>query len=816
MITVGTVYMSIPDAPIKEIMRDMMEMSRGVQHPTRGLFLRHYLSGATRDFLPVGTDEGLGGNLQDSIGFVLTNFIEMNKLWVRLQHQGHSREREKRELERKELRILVGTNLVRLSQLEGVDLELYCRIILPSILEQVVNCKDVIAQEYLMEVVIQVFPDDFHLRTLGPFLSACAQLHPKVNIKQIVISLIDRLAAYAAREAENDSPEEIRRQEEEAGRRLAEKTRQMRLNGTSAGPGAVWDEVKASGDPKEEMERLRNPIAAGPSSANRRQQGHVSAADFGGQVVAGSAAAPNVATHSSAMPEEDNAWGKDAGGGGGSSAVAPPPPADGEAEAWGGSSSASAPATDRAGTPASSAATAVESGDEGTAGQEMKSEYTSAAARKDAQDLKPVNGSDGLAGEEGAAAAQANGTEQAPPVPPESEKPPRKFRGIPENVPLFEVFWQQVVRLIQARPDIAIQDVTALLVSLVNLSLSCYPDRLEYVDQVLGFARGKVIEYEQSPDLHSPATIANLNSLLLSPINSYLTVLTLLALPNFNALLASQPYTTRKSISHAVVLSVLRNETVMSTPEDVDGVLQLCSTLVTTQRDAVLGGMGNGAPLTGYAGGAGRGYHPQDPRYLQHRQQLAAAGGARYAQGQHDLEEMAEEQGWMARLVHLFRSDDLETQFSLLQTARKHFVEGGDRIRFTLPPLVFAGIRLARRYKLAEKTVSRRSRRIFLHGIFLTSPLTLTGGRMAQQDANALQVLAPDHLNPLQQDRGVGELPASLPARGAVGRRDRLRGARVRVLRAVVHDLRGEHLRVACAAAGDRPNHFDAPDLPRL
>jgi vacuolar protein sorting-associated protein 35 len=96
------------------------------------------------------------GNLQDSISFVLTNFIEMNKLWVRLQHQGHSRDREKREMERRELRILVGTNLVRLSQLDGVDLQLYQKTILPSILEQVVNCKDVIAQEYLMEVVIQV------------------------------------------------------------------------------------------------------------------------------------------------------------------------------------------------------------------------------------------------------------------------------------------------------------------------------------------------------------------------------------------------------------------------------------------------------------------------------------------------------------------------------------------------------------------------------------------------------------------------------------------------------------------------------------
>lgn len=114
--------------------------------------------------------------------FVLLNFAEMNKLWVRMQHQGHSRDKEKRERERQELRILVGTNLVRLSQLEGVNVERYkqvssmcftstdcspgldCiynvyflfQIVLPGILEQVVNCRDALAQEYLMECIIQV------------------------------------------------------------------------------------------------------------------------------------------------------------------------------------------------------------------------------------------------------------------------------------------------------------------------------------------------------------------------------------------------------------------------------------------------------------------------------------------------------------------------------------------------------------------------------------------------------------------------------------------------------------------------------------
>jgi vacuolar protein sorting-associated protein 35 len=82
MITVGSVYMRVSGeafkesspiqeavtsdnqpnlppsaiAPSKEIMKDMLEMSRGVQHATRGLFLRYYMSGLTRDYLPNGNE----------------------------------------------------------------------------------------------------------------------------------------------------------------------------------------------------------------------------------------------------------------------------------------------------------------------------------------------------------------------------------------------------------------------------------------------------------------------------------------------------------------------------------------------------------------------------------------------------------------------------------------------------------------------------------------------------------------------------------------------------------------------------------------
>jgi len=46
----------------------------------------------------------------------------------------------------------------------------------------------------------------------------------------------------------------------------------------------------------------------------------------------------------------------------------------------------------------------------------------------------------------------------------------RKSRGIPENVKLYEVFYEQVINLVTAQ-NLPIQDTTALLVSLANLAL---------------------------------------------------------------------------------------------------------------------------------------------------------------------------------------------------------------------------------------------------------------------------------------------------------------------------------------------------------
>jgi vacuolar protein sorting-associated protein 35 len=195
LLTVGSVYIASKEAPSKDILKDMVEMCRGVQHPMRGLFLRNYLSQTSKDKLPdAGSEyEGAGGSTAEAVAFVISNFTEMNKLWVRMQHQGPVREREKRERERLELRILVGTNLLRLSGLEGVTLQVYEETVLPQVLEQVVNCKDAIAQQYLMECIVQVFPVEYHQATLKVYLEHIGWLSAGANARALLTGMMDRV-----------------------------------------------------------------------------------------------------------------------------------------------------------------------------------------------------------------------------------------------------------------------------------------------------------------------------------------------------------------------------------------------------------------------------------------------------------------------------------------------------------------------------------------------------------------------------------------------------------------------------------------------
>jgi len=201
LVTVGSVKLKVTKDPATQIvvLYDLVEMSKGVQHPTRGLFLRNYLSSVSKEHLPDIDDvhEERDENVRKAIDFVLQNFGEMARLWIRMQHKGTVRNKKKREKERMQLRMLVGTNLRRLSELNSVDIRTYKDHVLPEIVKQVVKGKDRIAQEYLMDCIIHVFTDEYHMATLDIFLKTCSSLHSSVKVRIIIESLMNRLANYA-------------------------------------------------------------------------------------------------------------------------------------------------------------------------------------------------------------------------------------------------------------------------------------------------------------------------------------------------------------------------------------------------------------------------------------------------------------------------------------------------------------------------------------------------------------------------------------------------------------------------------------------
>lgn len=232
-------------------------------------------------------------------------------------------------------------------------------------------------------VITQVFPDEFHLHTLDQFLSATARLNPNVNVKAIVIGIMDRLSAYAAREAESETPEERLRKEEEAAVYLLEKL-------------ALKEKDAPDSDEYKPPDEAPTGFVSGDDDAT------LAATDDDATTIAASEA-----------PEDD----------------------------------------------------------------EDSNKTDTETKKVDAETVEAVG---------------------------------KPARGIPEDVKLYEIFYEQVLNLVNVRAhtrsfgsnkeegkadfhvsvkaqNLPVQDVTALLVSLGNLALNVYPDRLgEWIYRVMG------------------------------------------------------------------------------------------------------------------------------------------------------------------------------------------------------------------------------------------------------------------------------------------------------------------------------------------
>jgi vacuolar protein sorting-associated protein 35 len=54
------------------------------------------------------------------------------------------------------------------------------------------------AQQYLMDCIIQVFPDEYHLQSLEQLLDTTSNLNSQVDIKSIFINLMEKLSKFAS------------------------------------------------------------------------------------------------------------------------------------------------------------------------------------------------------------------------------------------------------------------------------------------------------------------------------------------------------------------------------------------------------------------------------------------------------------------------------------------------------------------------------------------------------------------------------------------------------------------------------------------
>ncbi|MCD9638480.1 hypothetical protein HAX54_022480 [Datura stramonium] len=124
--------------------------------------------------------------VMDAVELQLQNFTEMNKLWVLttsgwLKCSGMLDLHGKRKNVRK-----------KGERSEASDL--------------VVNCKDEIAQAYLMDCIIQVFPDEYHLQTLETLLGACPQFQVLPEFFQVEAFAKLNSAIGKVIEAQEDMP----------------------------------------------------------------------------------------------------------------------------------------------------------------------------------------------------------------------------------------------------------------------------------------------------------------------------------------------------------------------------------------------------------------------------------------------------------------------------------------------------------------------------------------------------------------------------------------------------------------------------------
>jgi vacuolar protein sorting-associated protein 35 len=206
-----------------------------------------------------------------------------------------------------------------------------------------------------------------------------------------------------------------------------------------------------------------------------------------------------------------------------------------------------------------------------------------------------------------------------------------------------------------------------LQTSLTNFARSCYPDKLAYVDQTFA-ACIDILHASGDASNFAPQIVA----LLSIPLEGSSSVLDILKLENFPALMNLMPNSKRKEVAARWCQGLVSSDATLGTTHTVEGLYMFITPLIIdVEKEA------------------------KDNDSDDEDDEDDDEGT--------NSTELEQQQNLVARLVHLLRTDDLDTLFKLYSGTRKMFGKGGEqRIKYTFPPLVAQAVRLALNLKLAE------------------------------------------------------------------------------------------------------------------
>lgn len=198
LILCGIIHIKSKKIKPSIILNDIIQFIKGIQNPIRGLFIHDYLIHKIRHILPdINNDyKSEGESTEFSINYILTNLSDMNNLWCKMIPSAKSRNIELKNNERNDVKMLIGSNLDKLSHLDGLSLELYKNCVLPSLSKIIVNSKDAMSQEYLLNCIIDTFPNEYHLCSMKELMEILSQLNVNINYNAIIEPLLKRIIDY--------------------------------------------------------------------------------------------------------------------------------------------------------------------------------------------------------------------------------------------------------------------------------------------------------------------------------------------------------------------------------------------------------------------------------------------------------------------------------------------------------------------------------------------------------------------------------------------------------------------------------------------